>query len=460
MPDLSAFIKAYDVRGLVPEQLSPEVAYAVGAAFAEDVAKADGSHAIVIGHDMRPSSPELSQAFARGVTERGLDVILIGLASTDQLYFASGDLDLPGAMFTASHNPAQYNGIKLCRSGARPVGQDSGLLEIRDLAQAMLGGYASLPQVQTPGQVGERDVLGAYGAFLRSLVDLRGIRPLTVVIDAGNGMAGHTVPAVLGTAAGLAQLPLHIVPLYFELDGTFPNHEANPLKVETLAALQAKVRAGGHAFGVAFDGDADRVGFVDERGEIIPMDFITALIAQDILATRKGVVFYDLRSSRVVGEVIRAAGGTPMMSRVGHAFIKQQMRDNNAIFAGELSGHYYFRDNYTAESSAMAVLSVANILDASGKPLSELIAPLRKYSQSGEINSRVSRDPKDILAEIKSAYAKGALTELDGVSIAFDDWWFNVRCSNTEPLVRLNLEARTPELMAARRDELLALIRA
>jgi phosphomannomutase len=362
-------------------------------------------------------------------------------------YFANGSLGADGSIvITASHNPAEWNGFKLCRAAAVPISGATGIAEIERLVTEQ----RFAPEPARPGTVATHDILPDY---IRHVARFnRASRRLRVAADMANGMGIWEAK----TLAGLLDLD----PLFDTPDGTFPNHEANPLAVETLAALQAKVRAGGHAFGVCFDGDADRAGFVDERGEVVPMDFITALIAQDILATRKGVVFYDLRSSRVVEEVIRAAGGVPMMSRVGHAFIKQQMREHDALFAGELSGHYYFRDNYTAESSALAVLSVANILDASGRPLSALVAPLRKYAQSGEINSRVSRDPAAILAEIKAAYAAGALTELDGVSIAFADWWFNVRCSNTEPLVRLNLEARTPALMAARRDELLARIRA
>jgi len=476
VPDLSAFIKAYDVRGLVPEQLSPEVAYAVGAAFAEDVAKADGSHAIVIGHDMRPSSPELSQAFARGVTERGLDVILIGLASTDQLYFASGDLDLPGAMFTASHNPAQYNGIKLCRSGARPVGQDSGLLEIRDLAQAMLGGYASLPQVQTPGQVGERDVLGAYGAFLRSLVDLRGIRPLTVVIDAGNGMAGHTVPAVLGTAAGLAQLPLHIVPLYFELDGTFPNHEANPLDPANLVDLQARVREERADLGLAFDGDADRCFVVDERGEPVSPSAITALVARREIAreTAAGTepqhvrIVHNAITSKVVEEEIKNAGAEPVRTRVGHSFIKGEMARTGAVFGGEHSAHYYFRDFWFADTGMLAALHVLAALGETTEPLSAIGGRFDRYAASGEINSTVA-DAAAATAAVQTwateTHAPIDTDTLDGLTITKrgDDgewlWWFNLRASNTEPLLRLNAEARDEATMATIRDQVLAIVR-
>ena len=476
VPDLSAFIKAYDVRGLVPEQLSPEVAYAVGAAFAEVVAKADGSNAVVIGHDMRPSSPELSQAFARGVTERGLDVILIGLASTDQLYFASGDLDLPGAMFTASHNPAQYNGIKLCRSGARPVGQDSGLPEIRDLAQAVLGGYASLAQVESPGQVGERDVLGAYGAFLRSLVDLCGIRPLTVVIDAGNGMAGHTVPAVLGTAAGLAQLPLDIVPLFFELDGTFPNHEANPLDPANLVDLQAKVQEVKADLGLAFDGDADRCFVVDERGEPVSPSAITALVARREIAreTATGTdpqhvrIVHNAITSKVVEEEIQAAGAEPVRTRVGHSFIKGEMARTGAVFGGEHSAHYYFRDFWFADTGMLAALHVLAALGETTEPLSAIGGRFDRYAASGEINSTVA-DADAATAAVQTwateTHAPIDTDTLDGLTITKrgDDgewlWWFNLRASNTEPLLRLNAEARDEATMTTIRDQVLAIVR-
>jgi phosphomannomutase len=440
---MAGIFKAYDIRGVYGRDLTDAVAERIGRAYATFT----GARRVVVGRDCRPHSRPLFAALVRGLNRQGADVIDIGECSTPMSYFANGSLGADGSIIiTASHNPAEWNGFKLCRAAAVPISGATGIAEIERLA--VEARFA--PEPARPGTVTTHDILPDY---IRHVARFnRTTRRLRVAADMANGMGIWEAR----TLAGLIDLD----PLFDTPDGTFPNHEANPLKVETLAALQAKVRAGGHAFGVCFDGDADRAGFVDERGEVVPMDFITALIAQDILATRKGVVFYDLRSSRVVEEIIRAAGGVPMMSRVGHAFIKQQMREHDALFAGELSGHYYFRDNYTAESSALAVLSVANILDASGRPLSALVAPLRKYAQSGEINSRVSRDPAAILAEIKAAYAAGALTELDGVSIAFADWWFNVRCSNTEPLVRLNLEARTPALMVARRDELLARIRA
>ena len=476
VPDLSAFIKAYDVRGLVPEQLSPEVAHAIGIAFAEVVARADGSDAVVIGHDMRPSSPELSRAFAAGVSERGLEVILIGLASTDQLYFASGDLDLPGAMFTASHNPAQYNGIKLCRSGARPVGLDSGLLEIRDLAQTILSGYASLTPIDTPGRVGERDVLAGYGAFLRSLVDLRGIRPLKVVIDAGNGMAGHTVPAVLGDAAALEQLPLQIVPLYFELDGTFPNHEANPLDPANLIDLQARVRREGADLGLAFDGDADRCFVIDERGEPVSPSAITALVARREIAREvaAGTEAKDVRivhnaiTSKVVEEEVVRAGAEPVRTRVGHSFIKGEMARTAAIFGGEHSAHYYFRDFWFADTGILAAMHVLAALGESTEPLSAVAGHFDRYAASGEINSTVTDAAAATAAVQQWAHQTHAPIHedtLDGLTITKRDeqgqwlWWFNLRASNTEPLLRLNAEARDEPTMAAIRDHVLGVVR-
>ncbi|MEO7071331.1 MAG: phosphomannomutase/phosphoglucomutase, partial [Nostocoides sp.] len=346
---LADFVKAYDVRGLVPDQLDAGVAKALGAAFAQVVAITDGAPMVVIGHDMRPSSPELSRAFADGVTDAGIDAVLIGLASTDGLYYASGALDAPGAMFTASHNPAAYNGIKLSRAGARPIGQDSGLAEIRDLAQALLDGEAQPVRAEVPGVISERDVLADYSAFLRSLVDLTDSRPLTVVVDAGNGMAGLTAPAVLGTEAGLDALPLHVVPLYFELDGTFPNHEANPLEPENLKDLQAAVVAQGADLGLAFDGDADRCFVVDERGAAVSPSAITALIADREIAREiaAGTAPADIRivhnviTSLAVPELVAERGATPVRTRVGHSFIKGEMAAYDAVFGGEHSAHYY-----------------------------------------------------------------------------------------------------------------------
>jgi len=439
---MAGIFKAYDIRGIYGDDLTDEVAYRIGRAFVTFT----GCRRVVVARDIRPHSEPLFAALARGITEQGADVIDIGHASTPMSYFANGTLGADASvMITASHNPAEWNGFKLCRAKAEPI---SGATGIKDIERIVLEG-AFAPKAAAQGKVTAVDVLADYAAHVARFAHLG--RPVHIAVDFANGMGIWEAKTLKGllTWDGLYENP----------DGTFPNHEANPLNLETLEDLQEKVRNGSYAFGVAFDGDADRAGFVDERGDVISMDLVTALIAQDVLATRKGVVFYDLRSSWVVKEVIAAAGGTPMMSRVGHAFIKQQMREHDAIFAGELSGHYYFRDNFTAESSAMAVLSLANIVSRSGKPLSALVAPLRKYFASGEINSHVSRDPKAILGDIRAAYTDGRMFELDGVSVEYADWWFNVRCSNTEPLVRLNLEAKSEALMTAKRDELLAVIR-
>ncbi|MGH8964790.1 MAG: phosphomannomutase/phosphoglucomutase, partial [Actinomycetes bacterium] len=379
--DLGTIIKAYDVRGTVPDQLSPDVARAIGAAFARVVALPEGARRVVIGHDMRDSGPALVEAFTRGVTGEGVDVVRIGLCSTDGLYHASGTLDAPGAMFTASHNPAVYNGIKLCRAGARPVGQDTGLAEVRELAQELLDApsvepvettNSSVEPVETTnrvstsstsdggvstGSTSEQDTLGDYAAFLRGLVDLSGIRPLKVVVDAGNGMAGYTVPAVLGTGAGLPVLPLDVVDLYFELDGTFPNHEANPIEPENMRDLQAKVVEVGADVGLAFDGDADRCFLVDERGGIVSPSVLTALIAARELRREPGAtVIHNLITSRAVPEIVTELGGTPVRTRVGHSFIKATMADSGAIFGGEHSGHFYFRDFWRADSGMLAAL--------------------------------------------------------------------------------------------------------
>jgi phosphomannomutase len=473
VPTLAEFVKAYDVRGIVPDQLSPQVAEAIGAAFAEVVAIPDGSPGIVIGHDMRPSSPELSSAFAAGVTSRGVDVILIGLCSTDGLYYASGALGLPGAMFTASHNPARYNGIKLCRSGARPVGQDSGLAEIRDLAQWMLdGGTGLAAPVDGSGSVESRDLLADYAAFLRGLVDLSEIRPLKVVVDAGNGMGGHTVPAVLGTGAGLPALPLEIVPLYFELDGTFPNHEANPLDPANLVDLQAAVRDHGADLGLAFDGDADRCFVVDGDGEPVSPSAITGLVAtREIARARAGgdeevAVVHNVISSAAVAEIVREAGARPVRTRVGHSFIKAEMARNGAVFGGEHSAHYYFRDFWFADTGMLAALHVLAALGEQERPLSQVCDRFERYVASGEINSTVT-DQQAVIEQIE-AWARGQAArtdELDGLTISCAEgtepmWWFNVRASNTEPLLRLNVEAADRETMERLRDELLALIRA
>ncbi|MEV1006638.1 phosphomannomutase/phosphoglucomutase [Streptomyces sp. NPDC049881] len=452
MPDLSQIVKAYDVRGVVPDQWDERLAELFGAAFAEIT----GATAIVIGHDMRPSSPGLSRAFGKGAAGRGADVTEIGLCSTDELYYASGALDVPGAMFTASHNPAQYNGIKMCRAGAAPVGQDSGLADIRALVERWAADGAPEP-VAEPGAIGQRDVLGDYAAHLRTLVDLSGIRPLKVVVDAGNGMGGHTVPTVL------ADLPVELVPMYFELDGTFPNHEANPIDPANIVDLQAKVRETGADIGLAFDGDADRCFVVDERGEPVPPSAITALVAaRELGKTPGGTVIHNLITSWTVPEVVRENGGTPVRTRVGHSFIKGEMARTGAIFGGEHSAHYYFRDFWNADTGMLAALHVLAALGQQEGPLSGLVSAYDRYAASGEINSRVD-DQEGRAAAVKAAFADRegvTLDELDGLTVTAADWWFNIRPSNTEPLLRLNVEARDAGTVEKVRDEVLALVRA
>ncbi|GHB40359.1 phosphomannomutase/phosphoglucomutase [Streptomyces xanthochromogenes] len=449
--DLSQIVKAYDVRGVVPDQWDESLAELFGAAFVT-VTQAD---AIVIGHDMRPSSPGLSAAFARGAAALGADVTLIGLCSTDQLYYASGALDLPGAMFTASHNPARYNGIKMCRKGAAPVGQDTGLAEIRELVErwSEQGAPAVAPKA---GTITERETLTDYAAHLKSLVDLTAIRPLKVVVDAGNGMGGHTVPTVFDG------LPLDLVPMYFELDGTFPNHEANPLDPANIVDLQARVIAEGADLGLAFDGDADRCFVVDERGEPVSPSAITALVAARELARHPGgTVIHNLITSWSVPEVVRENGGTPVRTRVGHSFIKQEMAATGAIFGGEHSAHYYFADFWNADTGMLAALHVLAALGGQEGTLSALVAQYDRYAGSGEINSTVD-DQAARAAAVRAAYeGRDGLTldELDGLTVTAQDWWFNLRASNTEPLLRLNVEARDEATMAKVRDEVLALVR-
>ncbi|WP_435199683.1 phosphomannomutase/phosphoglucomutase [Janibacter sp. GS2] len=474
-PTLADFVKAYDVRGLVPDQLNAEVAHALGAAFAEVVAQSEGSPAVVIGHDMRPSSPDLAGAFARGVTARGVDAILIGLASTDGLYYASGALALPGAMFTASHNPATYNGIKFCRAGARPVGQDSGLTQVRDLAQAHLDRGVRAFDGVTPGSVTRRDVLADYAGFLRGLVDLSGSRPLRVSVDAGNGMGGLTVPAVLGRGEGRAPLPLTIDPMYFELDGTFPHHEANPLDPKNLIDLQQRVREHGADIGLAFDGDADRCFVVDERGDPISPSAITAMIAhreiaREIAGGRSAgevAVVHNAITSAAVPEIIAEQGARPVRTRVGHSFVKGVMSEHDAVFGGEHSAHYYFRDFWFADTGMLAAMHVLAALGESDAPLSEVMAPFERYIASGEINSSVD-DASDVTARVRAHVAGRddlVVDDLDGLTITHGHtaeepmWWFNLRASNTEPLLRLNVEAADADTMARVRDDVLMMIR-
>ena len=447
MLDLSSIVKAYDVRGVVPDQLDDAVSAALGAAFTRVLDAAGG--AIVIGYDMRPSSPSLAAAFAAGANSQGADVIDIGLASTDQLYFASGSLGLPGAMFTASHNPAQYNGIKMCRSGAAPVGQDTGLAEIRELAERGAPAYSG-----TKGTVERRDLLSAYGDYLRSLVDLRAARPLSLVVDAGNGMAGHTVPSVF------EGLPVEVLPMYFELDGTFPNHEANPLDPKNLLDLQAKVREVGADLGIAFDGDADRCFVIDEKGDPVSPSAVTALVAVRELAKHPGgTVIHNLITSRAVPEIVREHGGVPLRTRVGHSFIKEEMARTNAVFGGEHSAHYYFRDFWRADTGMLAALHALAALCEQDQPLSRFAAQFERYVGSGEINSKVFDQAERMTAVGEAFLGRGEADDLDGLTISADQWWFNVRASNTEPLLRLNVEAADDLTMRMVRDEVLAIIR-
>ena len=444
---MAGIFKAYDIRGVYGAELTEDVVRDIARAFVTFL----GCRKIAVGRDCRVSSGSLFDAFAAGATELGADVVDLGLCSTPISYFANAKLGCDASvMITASHNPKQYNGLKLCRANAVPISGATGIADI----ERIVAEKSFAPAAAKPGTVTKADVGADYAAFVRSFAALG--RPVRIACDFANGMGTWEAKAFEGT-------PISFTSLYGEPDGDFPNHEANPLKTETLADLQAEVRKGGYDFGVAFDGDADRAGFVDEKGDIIPMDMITALVAEDMLRQNPGAaIFYDLRSSWAVKETIEAHGGKPMMSRVGHAFIKQQMREADAVFAGELSGHYYFKANSTAESSSLAAICVANIVSRAGKPLSELIAPIRRYFASGEINTKLASkaDAERVLATLKERYgAKGRAFELDGLSVEFDTWWFNVRCSNTEPLIRLNLEAKTADEMAAKRDEILAVIR-
>ncbi len=445
---LAAVFKAYDVRGTVPDQIDDELARAVGSAFVTVTGAAGGG--VVVGHDMRPSSPGMATAFAQGATAAGADATLIGLASTDQLYFASGRLGLPGAMFTASHNPAQYNGIKLCRANAVPLGADSGLSELRDLVAS---GLAS--PVARPGRILERDLLEEYAKHLVSLAPVSG-RRLKVAVDAGNGMAGHTAPAVLG------RLDLDVVAMYYELDGTFPHHEANPIDPANLADLQAEVRACDADIGLAFDGDADRCFVVDERGRVVSPSVLTALIAARELAKAPGSsVIHNLITSRAVPELVTELGGTPVRTRVGHSFIKATMAETDAVFGGEHSGHFYFRDFWRADSGMLAALHVLAALAERDGPLSELLADYSRYVGTGEINSTVA-DQGAVLAELEREYGGRdgvTLDHLDGLTVEHRDWWFNVRASNTEPLLRLNAEAGDQRTLDRVRDDVLATIR-
>jgi len=445
--DLASIVKAYDIRGVVPDQLDEGVAEAVGAAFA----RVTGAETIVTVHDMRTSSGPLAAAFGRGAASQGAAVVAGGLGSTDMLYYASGDLGMPGAVITASHNPSRYNGIKLCRAGAKPIGIQTGLLQIKDLAER---GMVPAP---VTGTVTPRDLLPGYADHLRKLVDISAIRPLTVAVDAGNGMAGHTVPKVFDG------LPITLLPLYFTLDGTFPNHEANPIDPVNLRDLQRAVTEHRADIGLAFDGDADRCFVVDERGQIVSPSVLTALIATRELAREPGAtIIHNLITSRAVPEIVTAAGGVPVRTRVGHSFIKAKMAESGAVFGGEHSGHFYFRDFWFADSGMLAALHTLAALGEQPAPLSRLLAAYTRYVASGEINSEVA-DQAASTERVRQAFAArpGVSTDgLDGLTVSSGAWWFNLRPSNTEPLLRLNVEADTEATMTALRDEVLGVVRA
>jgi phosphomannomutase len=450
MDEFAHIFKAYDIRGLVDVEIDADFAFATGVAFARFLQIEREPGTIVIGEDMRPSSPLLAEAFSAGVTSQGMDVIRIGLASTDMLYFASGKLGMPGAMFTASHNPAEYNGIKLCLSNARPIGKESGLVTIEKFVRE--GSPIALRNV---GVEKERNMLEEYVDHLLTLVDIKNIRPLKIVVDAGNGMAGHTAPAIF------ARLNCEVIPMYFELDGTFPNHEANPLDETTLTDLKQAMKDHKADLGLAFDGDADRCFLVDERGVAVNPSALTALIAQRELIKHPGSsIIYNLISSRAVQEVIDENGGVGLRSRVGHSYIKQMMADSGAIFGGEHSGHFYFKEFWRADSGALAALHAIAALGETTTTMSELLAPYIRYFASGEINSKVA-DTKAATELVENSYTSEKLTidHLDGLTVNGDTWWFNLRPSNTEPLLRLNVEASTQAQMESVRDEVLALIR-
>jgi phosphomannomutase len=445
--DYAKIFKAYDIRGTVPDELDESVAEAVGGAFV----RLTGAACVVTMHDMRTSSAPLADAFAHGAAAQGADVVSAGLGSTDMVYYASGSLGIPGAMITASHNPAKYNGIKLCRDGAKPVGEQTGLRELRAMVEGGLPAGAS-----PPGSITARDLLSGYAAHLKTLVDLSAIRPLKVAVDAGNGMAGHTVPKVF------EGLPIETVPLYFELDGTFPNHEANPIDPANLVDLQRAVVSSGADIGLAFDGDADRCFVVDERGEPVSPSVLTALIAVAELRREPGAtIIHNLITSRAVPEIVTEQGGVPVRTRVGHSFIKAEMAAAGAIFGGEHSGHFYFRDFWFADSGMLAALHVLAALGSQDGPLSPLLSEYSRYVASGEINSEV-RDQQGATQRARDAFAGRdgvTMDELDGLTVTGPGWWFNLRPSNTEPLLRLNVEAPDEATLAGIRDQVLRIVR-
>ena len=443
MPSLDAIFKAYDIRGTVPDQLDSDLARRIGAAFA----RFTKASTVLVARDMRESGVELVAAFTAGVTSQGVDVVDLGMASTDLIYFAAGSLDAPGAMFTASHNPAQYNGIKLCLSGARPVGEDTGLVEIKDLAGR------DLPAADHQGSVTQKSLIGEYADHVRSFVDASVLKPLKVVADTANGMGGLVVPRIF------EPLPFDLEVLFGELDGSFPNHPADPIQPENLRSLQARVLETGADIGLAFDGDADRVFLVDERGMAVSGSTTTAMVAKSILDRHPGeTVVHNLICSKAVPEVVRESGGIPVRTRVGHSFIKAVMAETNAIFGGEHSAHYYFRDNYRADSGSIAALIVLELLSQAGRPLSELRKPFERYADSGEINTKVA-DPHAVIERVAAAFSDAEQDRLDGLTVDLGSWWFNLRPSNTEPLLRLNLEASNHAELETQVERVLGLIK-
>jgi len=438
---IDAIFKAYDVRGLAPEQLDTTLSHQIGAAFARFVADSEGAEAIVLGHDMRPTGPEFSAAFAKGAMSQGVDVIDIGLASTDMMYFASGSMDLPGAVFTASHNPAEYNGIKMCRRAAAPLGGETGLDQIKEMSRSLLA------PVDSPGSIRSEEMLDGFADHVLSFIDVSALKPLKVVADTANGMGGLVVPAVFD------KLPMDLEIMYAELDGTFPNHPADPLNEDNLVDLKARVLEVGADVGLAFDGDADRVFLVDANAEGVSGSLTTALVAEQVLAKEPGAtILHNLICSKVVPEIIAENGGTAVRTRVGHSYIKAVMAETGAAFGGEHSGHYYFRDNYRADSGLIAAVVILAAMSAADAPLHEIVAPLRRYRASGEINSRVE-DTSVVIDKVAAVYSDLAQDRFDGLTVDAGDWWFNLRPSNTEPLLRLNLEAGDEAAVAARVQE-------
>ena len=438
MADIDAIFKAYDVRGLAPEQLDADLSRNIGAAFARFVADEDGTTSIVLGHDMRPTGPEFAQAFAEGAMSQGVDVIHIGLVSTDMLYYASGTLDIPGAVFTASHNPAEYNGIKMCRKAAGPIGGETGLDAIKEMARDLL------PAVEAAGSMTERNMLDDFADHVLSFIDVSKLKPLKVIADTANGMGGLVVPAVFD------RLPFDLEIMYPELDGTFPNHPADPLNEDNQVDLKKRVLETGADIGLAFDGDADRVFLVDAQAEGVSGSLTTALVARQVLERETdATIIHNLICSKVVPELVTEMGGTPVRTRVGHSFIKNVMKETGAAFGGEHSGHYYFRDNFRADSGLIAAVVVLAAMCEADQTLTEMVSTLRRYEASGEINTRVD-DVHAVIEKVSAAYADHTQDRMDGLTVDCGDWWFNLRPSNTEPLLRLNLEAADAVAVADR----------